>query len=261
MQPASLVRLHLAEELGEERHLRLFDQRELLDLGLVLAVVRRVVMADRHARQVDAAVRPDPQGDHARGIGLQGQVDQVEPLPFAIQRPRVGEVIVGEGLGLRPSAWAWSPRPRSCWRRCSASRIEVSIRSRRWRSAGPSVRPSDRAWSRTPSRMLWPVLIRSTSRATSSGVPSMKSCLKTCGGPLLGRHLHALAIPRQRRRRRATGRGTASRRPGARRLPGRARSCCGCRRTARPRAPRRSAGRPRCGGRPGSRGATCPRTP
>ena len=74
-------------------------ERELLDLGLVLAVVRRVVMADGDARQVDAAVRPDPQGDHARGIGLQGQVDQVEPLPFAVQHPQIGEVVVGEGLG------------------------------------------------------------------------------------------------------------------------------------------------------------------
>ncbi len=81
------MRLHLAEESGEERHLGLFDQRELLDLGLVLAVVRRVVMADGHAREVDAAVGPEPQGDHARRIGLQGQVHQVEPLPFAVQHP------------------------------------------------------------------------------------------------------------------------------------------------------------------------------
>ena len=136
-------------------------------------------MADGHARQVDAAVRPDPQGDHARRIGLQGQVHQVEPLPFAIQRPQVGEVIVGEGLGRRPSAWASAPRPGPAG---AAARPRGS-RSASGRCAGDppgrASRPVTATWSRTPSRMLWPVLIRSTSRATSSGVPSMKSCLKT----------------------------------------------------------------------------------
>ena len=143
-------------------------------------------------------MRPEAQGDHARRVGLQGQVDEVEPLPLAVEHLQVADVVVGRAAWPSLSAWASLTQAWSCCRRCSASRIEVSSRSSRWRSAGPSVfgeRPAPgRARRRGCSGRSG---CARTSRATSSGVPSMNSCLKTCGGPLLGRHLHALAVPRQ----------------------------------------------------------------
>ena len=42
-------------------------------------------MAERDAVDVGPLLRPEPQGDDARRVGLQGEVDQVEPLPRAFQ--------------------------------------------------------------------------------------------------------------------------------------------------------------------------------
>src|SRR5205823_7456569 len=56
------------------------DLLELLDLGRVLAVVRQVVVAERHARDRRHAARSQQlQRDQAGRIGLESQVDEVEP--------------------------------------------------------------------------------------------------------------------------------------------------------------------------------------
>ena len=94
------------------------------------------------------------------------------------------------GLGFWTQAW-------SCCRRCSASRIEVSSRSRRSRSAGPSVPASD-------SRLLAHAVEDALAGLDALDLAGHflrravdEQLLEDLGGPSFGRHLHALAIPRQ----------------------------------------------------------------
>ena len=57
LAPSSFVSLQLREEVAQGLHLLHLELLELLDLARVLAVVRQVVMAERHARDRRHAAR------------------------------------------------------------------------------------------------------------------------------------------------------------------------------------------------------------
>ena len=89
------ARFELAEELAEHLDLGLFDQRQLLELGWVLAVVGGVVVAQVHAVDLRPFLRAQKQRDDARRVSLQSQVDDVVPLPAALEQFRAAEVAGG----------------------------------------------------------------------------------------------------------------------------------------------------------------------
>ena len=81
------------EELAKDAHLGVFDERELLQLAGVLAVMRGVVVADVHALNLRLVLRAEPERNGARAVGLKREMHEVIPLAAAFDELRAAELL------------------------------------------------------------------------------------------------------------------------------------------------------------------------
>src|SRR5205085_10433342 len=75
--------------------LGLLDKRELLQLSWILAMVRGIVVSEINAVDVRTVLGAEPQRDDACRVRLQGEPDDVIPLPRALQELWTGKVADG----------------------------------------------------------------------------------------------------------------------------------------------------------------------
>ena len=96
--------LHLFEEFAQCSQFRFFDQRQLCELGRILAVMGSIVVDEVDAINVGTSFRSEPHRNNTRRIGLQCEVDNIVPLPAALHELRAAEIVRWR-RNIRPSAW------------------------------------------------------------------------------------------------------------------------------------------------------------